>query len=34
MDCLRAHERGAFMWPYINQEDLANPKSLPLMLNA
>ncbi|KAG2417841.1 hypothetical protein HFD88_000940 [Aspergillus terreus] len=23
-----------FMWPYINQEDLLNPKVLPLLLNA
>ncbi|KAL1863080.1 hypothetical protein VTK73DRAFT_6460 [Phialemonium thermophilum] len=27
-------ERGAFIWPYINQEDLARTKSLPLLLNA
>ncbi|KAK2755094.1 hypothetical protein FQN54_006623 [Arachnomyces sp. PD_36] len=26
--------RESFMWPYINQEDLLNPKTLPLLLNA
>ena len=26
--------RGYFMWPYINQEDLLNTKTLPLLLNA
>ncbi|UKZ74935.1 hypothetical protein TrVFT333_002605 [Trichoderma virens FT-333] len=25
---------GSFMWPYINQEDLAKPKSLLMLLNA
>ena len=26
--------RDFFLWPYINQEDLSGPKSLPLLLNA
>ncbi|KGO36367.1 hypothetical protein PEX1_018120 [Penicillium expansum] len=26
--------RDAYMWPYINQEDLLNTKTLPLLLNA
>ena len=26
--------RGAFMWPYINREDLSKPKTLPLLLNS
>ncbi|KAJ5794323.1 hypothetical protein N7457_000922 [Penicillium paradoxum] len=26
--------RDSFMWPYINQEDLLNTKTLPLLLNA
>lgn len=26
--------RGAYMWPYINQEDLSQTKPLPLLLNA
>lgn len=26
--------RESFMWPYINQEDLLNPKTLPLLLNS
>ncbi|KAK4151230.1 hypothetical protein C8A00DRAFT_36130 [Chaetomidium leptoderma] len=26
--------RESFLWPYINQEDLTTPKSLPLLLNA
>ncbi|GAB0137855.1 hypothetical protein EsDP_00006108 [Epichloe bromicola] len=35
----RLHEaaakyRDSFMWPYINQEDLGKPKTLPLLLNA
>ncbi|KAI1447037.1 hypothetical protein F5Y02DRAFT_50465 [Annulohypoxylon stygium] len=34
MGCTPGQERGAFMWPYINQEDLIKPKSLPLLLNA
>ncbi|KAI1634877.1 hypothetical protein F4809DRAFT_490954 [Biscogniauxia mediterranea] len=34
LDHIRAQERSAFMWPYINQEDLTKPKSLPLLLNA
>ncbi|KAL7627940.1 hypothetical protein AAE478_002135 [Parahypoxylon ruwenzoriense] len=34
MGRIRAQERGAFMWPYINQEDLAKTRSLPLLLNA
>ncbi|OAQ62753.1 C2H2 and C2HC zinc finger [Pochonia chlamydosporia 170] len=29
-----ADSRGSFTWPYINQEDLAKPRSLPLLLNA
>ena len=24
----------AFMWPYINQEDLAKPRTLPILLNS
>ncbi|PKY07165.1 hypothetical protein P168DRAFT_302141 [Aspergillus campestris IBT 28561] len=27
-------DKGAFMWPHINQEDLLNPKILPIFLNA
>ncbi|KAH9986731.1 hypothetical protein F4779DRAFT_304859 [Xylariaceae sp. FL0662B] len=34
MNRISNQERSAFMWPYINQEDLAKPKSLPLLLNA
>ncbi|KAI5919459.1 hypothetical protein F4810DRAFT_505420 [Camillea tinctor] len=34
MGRMQTQERGAFMWPYINQEDLAKPKSLPLLINA
>ncbi|KAI9879854.1 MAG: hypothetical protein M1823_006792, partial [Watsoniomyces obsoletus] len=26
--------RDAYMWPHINQEDLSNPRTLPLLLNA
>ncbi|KAH8775311.1 hypothetical protein F5883DRAFT_627450 [Diaporthe sp. PMI_573] len=26
--------RDSFIWPYINQEDLSKPKTLPLLLNA
>lgn len=29
-----ARYRGSFVWPYINQEDLGKPKTLPLLLNA
>lgn len=34
MNGIRPKERDAFMWPYINQEDLAKSKVLPLLLNA
>ncbi|KAK3689894.1 hypothetical protein B0T22DRAFT_499480 [Podospora appendiculata] len=34
MNSLAVQLRGSFIWPYINQEDLANPKTLPLLLNA
>ncbi|XDG02516.1 hypothetical protein ABKA04_002131 [Annulohypoxylon sp. FPYF3050] len=34
MNRMPDHERNAFIWPYVNQEDLAKPKSLPLLLNA
>ncbi|KAK9239237.1 hypothetical protein V1525DRAFT_56644 [Lipomyces kononenkoae] len=29
-----ARHRDYYMWPYINQEDLLRPKTLPLLLNA
>ncbi|KAM7199791.1 hypothetical protein V8F20_005661 [Naviculisporaceae sp. PSN 640] len=31
---LRESLRGAFMWPYINQEDLVKPNTFPLLLNS
>ncbi|KAK3319886.1 hypothetical protein B0T19DRAFT_451324 [Cercophora scortea] len=34
MNRLAVQLRGSYIWPYINQEDLANPKTLPLLLNA
>lgn len=33
-EAVAAQYRGCFIWPYINQEDLARPKTLPLLLNA
>lgn len=29
----RASDKNAYMWPYINQEDLAKPRLLPLFMN-
>ncbi|RYP76428.1 hypothetical protein DL769_003634 [Monosporascus sp. CRB-8-3] len=34
LDDAAVQHRGSFIWPYINQEDLAKAKTLPLLLNA
>jgi hypothetical protein len=34
MSRVAAQHRSAFLWPSVNQEDLGDPKTLPLLLNA